>query len=319
MRLNEILIEQQLDEKPQGMLSRLGNKLKSFVPGSTGDKAKGNLEVGKEANWLKKQFDIYLGKVGKDPSPQLVIDFLRKNNYPTGDAEQEMTKVTKGQKIGAAAGGAAKGAVDAVKGAVGGVAKGVSAVGKGIADVAKGAVAGAKDANADPNAQKTAQDNTQAPPNAQKTAQDNTQAPADKQNPAQKQPAGNPDNNLAIKGQKKKIVPPSEQNKQVVNQSIDWSEAEFIFEDAAAVSLSGGQLDNIFMAAVRQAIARDEGGQADTGTGVAPADAQQGGLKGAAQAAAGQFADAGSTLPPEIKKQLETLPARDKQQLLKML
>jgi hypothetical protein len=219
-----------------------------------------------------------------------------------------MTKVTKGQKVGAAAGAAAKGAADAVKGAVGGVAKGIGAVGKGIADVAKGAVAGAKDANADPK-----QD-----PNAQKT--DKTQAPADTQNPAQKQPEGNPDNNLAIKGQKKKIVPPSEQNKKVVNQSIDWSEATFIFEnDAAAVSLSGGQLDNIFMAAVRQAIARDEGGQADTGTGVAPANAQQGGLKGAAQAAAGQFADAGSTLPPEIKKQLETLPARDKQQLLKML
>lgn len=309
MRLNEILIEQQLDEKPQGMLSRFGNKLKSFVPGSTGDQAKGNLEVGKEANWLKKQFDVYLGKVGKPASPQLVIDFLRKNNYPTGDAEQEMTKVTKGQKVGAAAGAAAKGAVDAVKGAVGGVAKGVGAVGKGIADVAKGAVAGAKDATADPK-----QD-----PNAQKTAQDNTQAPADTQNPTQKQPEGNPDNNLAIKGQKKKIVPPS-QNKQVVNQSIDWSEATFIFEnDAAAVSLSGGQLDNIFMAAVRQAIARDEGGQADTGTGVAPANAQQGGLKGAAQSAAGQFADAGSTLPPEIKKQLETLPAKDKQQLLKML
>jgi len=301
MRLNEILIEQQLDEKPQGMLSRFGNKLKSFVPGSTGDQAKGNLEVGKEANWLKKQFDVYLGKVGKPASPQLVIDFLRKNNYPTGDAEQEMTKVTKGQKVGAAAGAVAKGAVDAVKGAVGGVAKGVGAVGKGIADVTKGAVAGAKDAVADPKQDPNAQTTTQQDPNAQK------------------QPEGNPDNNLAIKGQKKKIVPPS-QNKQVVNQSIDWSEATFIFEnDAAAVSLSGGQLDNIFMAAVRQAIARDEGGQKDTGTGVAPADAQQGGLKGAAQSAAGQFADAGSTLPPEIKKQLETLPARDKQQLLKML
>lgn len=300
MRLNEILIEKQLDEAPQGMLSRLANKAKSFVPGSTGRQAKGDLEVGKEANWLKKQFDVYLGKVRKPASPQLVIDFLRKNNYPTGDAEQEMTKVTKGQKVGKAVGTVAKGAVDAVKG-----------VGKGIADVAKGAVAGAKDATADPK-----QD-----PNAQKTAQDNTQAPADTQNPTQKQPEVNPDNNISIKGQKnKKIVPPSQQNKQVVNQSIDWSEATFIFEnDAAAVSLSGGQLDNVFMAAVRQAIARDEGGQADTGTGVAPANAQQGGLKGAAQSAAGQFADAGSTLPPEIKKQLETLPARDKQQLLKML
>jgi len=309
MRLNEILIEQQLDEKPQGMLSRFGNKLKSFVPGTTGDMAKGNLEVGKEANWLKKQFDVYLGKVGKEPSPQLVIDFLRKNNYPTGDAEQEMTKVTKGQKVGAAAGAVTKGAVDAVKGAVGGVAKGVGAVGKGvgavgkgIADVTKGAVAGAKDAVADPKQDPNAQTTTQQDPNAQK------------------QPEGNPDNNLAIKGEKGKKIPPPSQNKQVVNQSIDWSEATFIFEnDAAAVSLSGGQLDNIFMAAVRQAIARDEGGQKDTGTGVAPANAQQGGLKGAAQAAAGQFADAGSTLPPEIKKQLETLPARDKQQLLKML
>jgi len=299
MRLNEILIEKQLDEAPQGMLSRLANKAKSFVPGSTGRQAKGDLEVGKEANWLKKQFDVYLGKVGKPASPQLVIDFLRKNNYPTGDAEQEMTKVTKGQKVGKAVGTVAKGAVDAVKG-----------VGKGIADVAKGAVAGAKDATADPK-----QD-----PDAQKTAQDNTQAPADTQNPTQKQPEGNPDNNIAIKGEKGKKIPPPSQNKQVVNQSIDWSEATFIFEnDAAAVSLSGGQLDNIFMAAVRQAIARDEGGQADTGTGVAPANAQQGGLKGAAQSAAGQFADAGSTLPPEIKKQLETLPARDKQQLLKML
>lgn len=302
MRLNEILIEQQLDEKPQGFLSRMANKAKSFVPGTTGDKAKGNLEVGKEANWLKKQFDVYLGKIQKPPSPQLVIDFLRKNNYPTGDAEQEMTKVTKGQKVGAAAGAAAKGAVDAVKGAVGGVAKGVGAVGKGIADVAKGAVAGAKDAVADPKQDPNAQTTTQQDPNAQK------------------QPKGNPDNNLAIKGEKGKKIPPPSQNKQVVNQSIDWSEATFIFEnDAAAVSLSGGQLDNIFMAAVRQAIARDEGGQADTGTGVAPANAQQGGLKGAAQSAAGQFADAGSTLPPEIKKQLETLPARDKQQLLKML
>lgn len=301
MRLNEILIEQQVDEAPQGFLARMGKKAKSLVPGQTGRKAKGDLEVGKEANWLKQQFDTYLGKVGKPPSPQLVIDFLRKNNYPTGDAEQEMTKVTKGQKVGAAAGAAVKG-----------VGKAVGAVGKGIADVAKGAVAGAKDAIADPK---------QNPNDAQKQTDAKPETPATDTNakPVDKA-ADTTDNNIAIKGAKKKIVPPSANNKQVVNQSIDWSKATFIFEnDAAAVSLSGGQLDNVFMAAVRQAIARDEGGQADTGTGVAPANAQQGGLKGAAQSAAGQFADAGSTLPPEIKKQLETLPARDKQQLLKML
>ena len=287
MRLNEILIEQQLDEKPQGMLSRLANKAKSFVPGTTGAKAKGNLEVGKEANWLKKQFDVYLGKIGKSPSPQVVIDFLRKNNYPTGDAEQEMTKVTKGQKVGAAAGAATKG-----------VGKAIGAVSKGVTDVAKGAAGGV---------QKTLKTINKVNPN------DATDTKAPDPN------AAGTDNNLQIKGGKKKIVPPSEQNKQVVNQSIDWSKATFIFENDAAVSLSGGQLDNIFMAAVRQAIARDEGGQTDTGTGVAPANAQQGGIKGAAQGAAGQFADAGSTLPPEIKKQLETLPARDRQQLLKML
>ena len=298
MRLNEILIEQQLDEKPQGMLSRLANKAKSFVPGTTGAKAKGNLEVGKEANWLKKQFDVYLGKIGKPPSPQVVIDFLRKNNYPTGDAEQEMTKVTKGQKVGAAAGAATKG-----------VGKTIGAVAKGVTDVAKGAAGGV---------QKTLKTINKVNPNdATDTKAPDPNAATDTKAPDPN--AAGTDNNLQIKGGKKKIVPPSEQNKQVVNQSIDWSEAEFIFEDAAAVSLSGGQLDNIFMAAVRQAIARDEGGQTDTGTGVAPANAQQGGIKGAAQGAAGQFQDAGSTLPPEIKKQLETLPARDRQQLLKML
>ena len=298
MRLNEILIEQQLDEKPQGMLSRLANKAKSFVPGTTGAKAKGNLEVGKEANWLKKQFDVYLGKIGKPPSPQVVIDFLRKNNYPTGDAEQEMTKVTKGQKVGAAAGAATKG-----------VGKAIGAVSKGVTDVAKGAAGGV---------QKTLKTINKVNPNdATDTKAPDPNAATDTKAPDPN--AAGTDNNLQIKGGKKKIVPPSEQNKQVVNQSIDWSKATFIFENDAAVSLSGGQLDNIFMAAVRQAIARDEGGQTDTGTGVAPANAQQGGIKGAAQGAAGQFADAGSTLPPEIKKQLETLPARDRQQLLKML
>jgi len=307
MRLNEILIEQQVDEAPQGMLSRLANKAKSFVPGSTGRQAKGDLEVGKEANWLKKQFDVYLGKVRKPASPQLVIDFLRKNNYPTGDAEQEMTKVTTGQKVGGAAGAVAKG-----------TAKAVGAVGKGIAGVAKGAVGGVQNTlkkinQVNPNDAADANAKQPADANAQKP---NTQA-ATTDPKATTQPAANPDANLQIKGAKKKIPAPSE--KQVVNQSIDWSEAEFIFEDAAAVSLSGGQLDNIFMAAVRQAIARDEGGQADQGTGVAPADAQQGGLKGAAQSGADKFKKPGASLPPELQAKLEMLPARDKQQLLKML
>ena len=325
MRLNEILIEQQVDEAPKGFLSRQLSKAKSFVPGQTGRKAKGDLEVGKEANWLIKQFDTFIGKINKKPSPQVVIDFLRKNNYPTGDAEQEMTKVTKGQKVGGAVGAVAKG-----------TAKAVGAVGKGIADVAKGAVGGVQNSlkkvnqvnpndAADPKAKQPADANAQQP-NTQAAATTDPKAttqpavdpkakqPADPK--ATTQPAANPDANLQIKGAKKKIPAPSE--KQVVNQSIDWSEAEFIFEDGA-VTLSRGQLDNVFMAAVRQAVARDEGGQADTGSGVAPANAQQGGIGGFAQGAADKFKKPGSSLPPELQAKIEMLPARDKQQLLKML
>ena len=310
MRLNEILIEQQVDEAPKGFLSRQLSKAKSFVPGQTGRKAKGDLEVGKEANWLIKQFDTFIGKINKKPSPQVVIDFLRKNNYPTGDAEQEMTKVTTGQKVGGAAGAVVKG----VGKAIGGVAKAGNKLAqanlKKINQV-NPSYANDTNAKADPNAEKQpdADPNIKTDPKVAdpKVADPNTE----------KQPEENPDNNISIKGGKK-IVPPSQNNKQVVNQSIDWSEAEFIFEDDA-VTLSRGQLDNIFMAAVRQAVARDEGGQADTGTGVAPANAQQGGIRGAAQGAADKFQKPGSSLPPELQAKLEMLPARDRQQLLKML
>ena len=308
MRLNEILTEQQIDEAPKGFLSRAKDKILSKVPGaSTGAKAR--LEVGKEANWLKDKFMTFIKKIQKPATPQTVIDFLRKNNYPTGDAEQEMTKVTTGQKIGGAVGKAAGNVAKGIKTAVGSVAKGAENLKKSNTD-AKQPPEMAKQNSQQPNdAEANKQD-----PNSQNT----TQTPAD----TQKQPEGNPDNNLAIKGEKGKKIPLPSQNKQVVNQSIDWSGAQFIFEDAQA-ALSGGQLDNIFMAAVKQAIARDEGGQADQGTGVAPADAQTGGIKGAAKAAADSFgkatAEVGSTLPPEIKKQLETLPMRDKQNLLKML
>ena len=286
MRLNEILTEQQIDEAPKGFLSRAKDKILSKVPGaSTGAKAR--LEVGKEANWLKDKFMTFIKKIQKPATPQTVIDFLRKNNYPTGDAEQEMTKVTTGQKIGGAVGSA-----------VGNVAKGIKTA---VGSVAKGAE----------NLKKSNQ-NAKQPPEVNKQDPD-----------AQNNQEPDTGDKLAIKGQKgKKIVPPSEQNKTMQAASIDWSGAQFIFEDAQA-ALSGGQLDNIFMAAVKQAIARDEGGQADTGTGVAPADAQTGGIKGAAKAAADSFgkatAEVGSTLPPEIKKQLDALPMRDKQQLLKML
>lgn len=311
MRFNEISSNHNLDEAPSGMLSRLGTKMKTFVPGATGRKAQGKLDAGAEANWLKKKFDTYLGKIGKEPTPQVVINFLKQERYPTGAAEQEMTKVTTGQKMGAAVGTAAAGAAKGVAAVGKGIAKGVGAVAKGVGDAAKGAVAGAQagvatakaqqQPAADPNAQGNAQAQQKPQPNAQNTATDNS--------------------NIAIKGAKnKKVAQPA--NKQVVNQSIDWSEATWIFEDANAV-LSGGQLDRIFMAAVQQGIERDEGGGTDDGTGVAPDNAQQGGFKGAAQAAGSAvgraFAEPGAALPPELRKQLEALPGRDKQRLLGML
>ena len=68
-------------------------------------------------------------------------------------------------------------------------------------------------------------------------------------------------------------------------------EATWIFEDADAV-LSSGQLDAIFLRAVQDAVARDEGGATDVGgTGVAPADAQSGGLSGFAKGVAKGAAD----------------------------
>ena len=126
MRLNEILIEKQLDEKPMGFLSKWANKL------TPTNAATGRLQSGKEANELKKQFQIFLGQSRQKAEPEVLIKWLATKGYPTKGAEAEMQKATTGQVIGKALG------------------KGVKAVGKGIAAVGKGAVAGAKAANPAP-------------------------------------------------------------------------------------------------------------------------------------------------------------------------
>ena len=74
---------------------------------------------------------IFLGKVGKKPTPQAVIDFLRKNGYPTGGAEQEMTKITTGQKVGQAVGKGAAAVGKGVAAVAGGIAKGIGSVCQG--------------------------------------------------------------------------------------------------------------------------------------------------------------------------------------------
>jgi hypothetical protein len=133
MRLNEILIEQQLDEKPMGFLSKWANKL------TPTNAATGRLQSGKEANELKKEFQIFLGQSRQKAEPEVLIKWLATKGYPTKGAEAEMQKATTGQVIGKALGKGVKA-----------VGKGIAAVGKGAANVAKGAVAGAKAANPAP-------------------------------------------------------------------------------------------------------------------------------------------------------------------------
>ena len=300
MRLNEILIEQQLDEKPMGFLSKLGNKAMATV-GSK--KAAGKLETGKEANWLKDQFMTFLGKIGKEAEPQTVIDFLKRNNYPTAGAERAMSQLTTGQKVGQAIG---KGAAAAAKGvaALGGAAiDGAKSVAGGVADIAKGAVAGAKAATAAPAAQAPEKipSQTDAAPAANKTISttDNPNAPTASDEP------------LKVSGvkKKKKIVAPA-----AIAASIDFSNTSSIME-----ALSSGQLDNVFLAAVQDAIARDEGGASVGGTGTAPTDVAQGGAKGFAQGVAKGARGPGTDVPEEIKSQIEKLNPRQKKELGKLL
>jgi hypothetical protein len=80
MKITDLIVEQQLDEKPMGALSGIGNKIASkFGSG----KAMGKLDTGKIANDLRKQFDIYLGKTGEPAEPQAIIDFLSSMGLPT--------------------------------------------------------------------------------------------------------------------------------------------------------------------------------------------------------------------------------------------
>jgi hypothetical protein len=104
-----------------GVLGKLGAKAQTFVPGRTGRRAKGKLEVGAMANEISDKFDLFLGKVGgaEGATPELVISFLRKNGYPTKGAEAAMKDPTMAQKAGAAVGAAAKGVKKAASAAAG--------------------------------------------------------------------------------------------------------------------------------------------------------------------------------------------------------
>jgi hypothetical protein len=80
MRINDLLIEQRIDEKPMGALSGIGNKIAAkFGSGQ----ATGRLETGNIANQLRKEFDVYIGKTGQEMDADSISQFLQSKGLPT--------------------------------------------------------------------------------------------------------------------------------------------------------------------------------------------------------------------------------------------
>ena len=303
MRLNEILTEQQLDERPMGVLGKLGAKAQTLVPGRAGRRAVGKLEIGAVANEISDKFDFYLGKAdtGEGATPELVLQFLKKNGYPTKSAEAVMKEPTFAQKAGAALGKAATATGSAIK-------KGATAAANAAKDIAAGAKSGAQQAQAKPTT------TTTPPPGGG--------GGAPQKIPSQTQQA---DNNIAIAGAKNKAPQPI---KKVVNQSVEHA-------DVIAEGFTGGQLDKIFMAAAKDYVQQQEGGiDANKGAqgSVGDDQAQQGGaggfLSGFKQGMkdAGAGGDAGVAggvqrpgIPKDINAQLNQLNVEQKKELLGLL
>ena len=303
MRLNEILIEQQLDERPMGVLGKLGAKAQSLVPGRAGRRAVGKLEIGAVANEISDKFDFYLGKAdtGEGATPELVLQFLKKNGYPTKSAEAVMKEPTFAQKAGSALGKAAQATGSAIK-------KGATAA----ADAAKNIAAGAKTGSQGTQPKPT----TTPPPSGGGGG-------APQKIPSQTDQAA--DSNIAIAGAKKKVPQPV---KKVVNQSIEHA-------DVIAEGFTGGQLDKIFMAAAKDYVQQQEGGiDANKGAqGSVPDDqAASGGVGGFMSAFKQGRAEAGADaaaaasggvqrpgIPKDINAQLNQLNVEQKKELLGLL
>ena len=308
MRLNEILIEQQLDERPMGLLGKLGAKAQTLVPGRAGRRAVGKLEIGAVANEISDKFDFYLGKAdtGEGATPELVLQFLKKNGYPTKSAEAVMKEPTFAQKAGAALGKAATATGKAASAAGSAIAKGATAAADAAKNIAAGAKAGAQQAQAKPT--------TTPPPGGG--------GGAPQKIPSQTQQA---DNNIAIAGAKNKAPQPI---KKVVNQSVEHA-------DVIAEGFTGGQLDKIFMAAAKDYVQQQEGGiDANKGAqgSVGDDQAAQGGVGGfmsafkQGRAEAGAGGDAGAAggvqrpgIPKDINAQLNQLNVEQKKELLGLL
>jgi hypothetical protein len=123
MKLHELLTEgkKQVDEAPMGGLSGLANKAMAKMGSS---KAGGKVDTGNIANQLRKEFDTYLGKTGREATKDAVIGFLQSKGYPTQGAAQIINQTVKGQAaapagpLSAAAGNLKTRASQAVSGAI---------------------------------------------------------------------------------------------------------------------------------------------------------------------------------------------------------
>jgi hypothetical protein len=86
MRIVELTEGKELDEaSPMGLLSKLGRKIQSYVPGGTGEAGKAHLDVGNRANQLNNAFSNYAIRAGINlnnvPKKELQ-DFLSQQQLP---------------------------------------------------------------------------------------------------------------------------------------------------------------------------------------------------------------------------------------------
>jgi len=284
MRINDIVTEQQLDEKPMGFLSKLGNKAAAAL-GSK--KAQGKLDAGAEANRMSDAFYTYIGQTGQEATPEVVIDFLQKNGYPTASAEKIMGQQTLAQKAGEKVGAAATNVKNAVKGAIDTAKAGTQQTKQGPQTDTKPPISGkvtsvtktnnnlggtAKTAPNPANMQAKSTQNPAQKPAPAAEAATTPQAP----NPSAQQPttAKPSTGGVKIAGAKKK--PAGNVKPAMQTAGTDFDDEFVLLEDG---TLSKGQLNKIFMAATQDAIKRDIGGQNITGTGKAD-NAQTGGFLG---------------------------------------
>ena len=95
MKLYEVLLEdkKKVQEAPMGMLNTLGNKAMAKM-GSA--RATGKLSTGALANQLHKEFQIYLGKTGREATKDAVMGFLSSKGYPTQGAATIINTALKG-------------------------------------------------------------------------------------------------------------------------------------------------------------------------------------------------------------------------------